>query len=468
MKSKIYILSFTLSLLSLSNLVLAQYSVISNFSGGSSGINPFGTLISDGTYLYGTTNQGGKNLHGTVFKIKSDGSGYATILDFAGTTNGSSPWGSLYSDGTYLYGMTELGGTNDFGTIFKIKPDGTGYVKLLDFEESPSGAYPEGSLISDGTNLYGLTRLGGVHGSGVIFKIKYDGTGFTKLLDFEYSENGSNPWGTLVSDGTYLYGVTEFGGVNSIGTLFKIKTDGSDFSKLIDFAGEANGNSPRGTLTFDGTYLYGMTTYGGTNDMGTVFKIKPDGSSFVKLLDFAGTSNGAAPHGAVISDGTYLYGMTNEGGDTEGGVLFKLKLDGSGYSKLVDFSGTSNGSQPFGSLLLIGSTLYGMTYDGGSAGSGTIFKYQTSSVGIANVTNDYKVSIYPNPTDGKFTLQISEGNQDLKNEHLLIYNQIGQVVFSTKTSLKNASIDISNQPNGIYFLKIQTEKNTYTEKFFIK
>jgi hypothetical protein len=42
--------------------------------------------------------------------------------------------------------MTVTGGISDSGTVFKIKPDGTGYVKLLDFAGSLNGKWPEGSL----------------------------------------------------------------------------------------------------------------------------------------------------------------------------------------------------------------------------------------------------------------------------------------------------------------------------------
>src|SRR4051812_49788877 len=78
------------------------------------------------------------------------------LIDFAGTTNGSQPQGSLYFDGTYLYGMTYIGGSANWGTICKIKPDGTGYVKLLDFLHLTNGSNPTGALISDGTYLYGM------------------------------------------------------------------------------------------------------------------------------------------------------------------------------------------------------------------------------------------------------------------------------------------------------------------------
>ena len=56
---------------------------------------------------------------------------YTKLLDFSGTTNGELPQGSLISDGTFLYGMTSQGGTNDMGVIFKIKPDGTPNVIYL-------------------------------------------------------------------------------------------------------------------------------------------------------------------------------------------------------------------------------------------------------------------------------------------------------------------------------------------------
>src|SRR3989304_4196426 len=91
------------------------------------------------------------------FKIKPDGTGYAKLLDFADAANGNYPLGSLISDGTFLYGMTGGNGTNDLGTVFKIMPDGTGYAKLLDFADAANGSYPMGSLISDGTFLYGMT-----------------------------------------------------------------------------------------------------------------------------------------------------------------------------------------------------------------------------------------------------------------------------------------------------------------------
>src|SRR3989304_3511297 len=92
---------------------------------------------------------------------------------------------------------------------------------------------------------------------------------YTKLLDFD-STNGSYPGEDLFYDGTFLYGMTVQGGSNDMGIVFKIKPDGTGYVKLLDFAGIANGSSPQGSLIFDGIFLYGMTKYGGINDMGII------------------------------------------------------------------------------------------------------------------------------------------------------------------------------------------------------
>src|SRR5947207_2650223 len=134
----------------------------------------------------------------------------------------------------------------------------------------------------------------------------------------------------------------------------------AQYTKLFDFAANANGGNPHGDLISDGTYLYGMAVDGGTYSSGTLFKITPNGSGFIKLMDFTG-SNGSKPLGSLISDGTFLYGMSFGGGSYGTGTLFKIRTDGSGYLKLLDFAGSTNGSYPEGSLIYDGTFLYGMT-----------------------------------------------------------------------------------------------------------
>ncbi len=368
------------------------------------GATPYGSLISDGPFLYGMTSQGGLSDFGTIFKIKSDGTEYTRLLDFNGTTNGGIPFGSLIADGSSLYGMTFYGGSGNKGTIFKIMPDGTGYTKYLDFDFNTSGANPKGSLVSDGTFLYGMTTQGGTNFSGTIFKMKTDGTGFDKLVDSSDNASGPSSEGTLLIDEATLYGVKSTGGHGGLGTVFKINNDGSSFSRIVNF--EISGNTPTGSLLSDGTFLFGMTSVGGANSYGTIFKIKPDGADFEKLLDFDGDGNGGNPYGSLISDGIFLYGMTNSGGTNNLGTVFKIKPDGTEYLKLLDLDLASSGGNPNGSLFWYDSFLYGMASNGGSNSFGTIFKVKPDGTEFTKFHDfDYSNGAYPNESlisDGMF------------------------------------------------------------------
>ncbi len=444
----------------------AQFTKLLDFAGTSNGNAPSGDLYFDGTFLYGTTTSGGTNNIGTIFKIMPDGTGYVKLLDFAGTTNGSSPFGSLISDGTFLYGMTKLGGSQSMGVVFKIKTDGTGYTKLLDFTFAANGSNPLGSLFSDGIFLYGTTYGGGANSFGTIFKIKPDGTNFSKLLDFADDQNGKYPQGSLMSDGTYLYGTTTGGGTNNMGVVFKIKKDGTGYAKLIDFTGMSNGSTPLSSLLFDGMYLYGSTAFGGSGSSGTIFKVKPDGTGYVKLHDFIGFPNGANPWGTLIMEGTYLYGMTRNNG-AYNGTIFKIMPDGTGYVDLYDFTDINNGAFPQGSLTFNGLSFFGTAYTGGVNSDGTIFKYDMIT-GIDDISNNSSITIYPNPTNGNFTIRI-DGEHAVKPE-LEIYNTVGEKIYSNSKVHTQASneINLSEFSKGIYFAKVYDNEKVYVRKIIVE
>lgn len=457
------LLLFFVFFLCICNNSFAQYTKLLDFDGPTKGGYPYGSLYNDGTFLYGMTSTGGSAGLGTLFKIKPDGTGFVKLLDFAGTTNGSSPYGNLISDGTFLYGMTVNGGTNNLGTIFKIMPDGTGYVKLLDFAGSANGSNPWGSLITDGTFLYGTTFGGGSSSMGTVFKIKFDGTGYAKLLDFAGSSNGRNPRGSLFFDGTYLYGLTSVGGSDNFGTLFKILPSGTGYVKLLNFDSITNGRNPMGSLISDGTYLYGMTSGSGTSSstsFGTIFKIKPDGTAYSRLLEFDGAAKGRYPYGSLVSDGTYLYGMSYNGGVDNFGTLFKIMPDGTGFAKLMDFNVT-NGQIPWGSLITVGTSLYGMTAGGGTALSGVLFKYGISTLSTSKNQLQNNLKIYPNPSNGNFNIEIDE---NLMGAKATVYNLLGQKIkdFELKTSTTNQFLN-----KGIYLLEIEKDGNKTTKKLIV-
>jgi len=472
------IILYALLLLALPTISFGQYTKLLDFGGSINGSTPCGSLIYDGTYLYGMTTQGGyTHTYGNIYKVLPNGGGYTDLYGFSFKPNGSHPQGSLYYDGNYLYGMTNDGGSSTYctfgcGAIFKISPSGTGYTNLNNFGVS-YGLYPNGNLISDGTYLYGMAPNGGsgacagYPGCGIIFKILPNGTGFDTLKVFN-SATGLNPLGSLIYDGTYLYGMTKNGGTNDSGVVFKIKPDGSSFDTLLNFNG-INGAIPYGSLIFDGIYLYGMTYGGGANHLGAIFKIMPNGTGYVKLLDFAGVTNGSNPYGDLVSDGTCLYGTTTRGGTQDRGILFKIMPDGTGYDTLHVFGKGTDGKSPDnGALLLVSGCLYGATAVGGSNNEGTIFSYCLTGAGMNQLAdNSRQLSVYPNPANEIINLTISQFYNSAMNT-IRIYNMMGECVKQVLINGNQISINIADFNAGVYFIKVTDTNGMMVTKKMIK
>jgi uncharacterized repeat protein (TIGR03803 family) len=97
------------------------------------------------------------------------------------------------------------------GAIFAIAVEG-GAPRILASFDGSNGAQPWGNLILGGSNLYGLTSVGGAHNKGTVFRFPVGGPKLTTLASFDGS-NGADPWGglTLSPDGSTLYGTTRRG-----------------------------------------------------------------------------------------------------------------------------------------------------------------------------------------------------------------------------------------------------------------
>jgi uncharacterized repeat protein (TIGR03803 family) len=352
-----------------------SFTVIHSFSGGADGANPTTDVQFDNLGdLYGTTTQGGASNAGTVYKIAPDGT--ETVLhSFEGGAKGASPWGGVTIDARTgdLYGTTWGDDIYYDGTsiLYRLQRDGTFNV-LHVFDDVNDGYGPIGTLIRcPGGTYCGVAQSGAVGGEcGTIFK--YGGGKFAVLHTFDpYTPpDGCYPSGRLIEDRAgNLYGVTEYGGANNNGTIYRLAFDGT-FTVLYSFTGGDDGLNPVGGLARDRDgNLYGTTQGPQYPACGTVFVLSPNGA-LTTLHSFAGVPDGCVPKGDVVKIGNHLYVTTIAGGGANNGAVIKLSLDGT-ETILHSFAGVADGGEPWAALTehTMGGKrlLYSTTYDGGQS-----------------------------------------------------------------------------------------------------
>jgi uncharacterized repeat protein (TIGR03803 family) len=259
-------------------------------------------------------------------------------------------------------------------------------------------------LILEGKTLFGMTSGGGLSSVGNIFSIDTDGSNYKDLYDFT-NPSGIEPAGSLIlnASGTKLFGMTESGGSNSKGTAFTIDTGGTNFKVLWNFGGASNnGASPVGALTLVGHQLYGMTVDGGINSDGNIFSIDTNGSNYKDRWNFdgGGDTNGSNPWGELLLSGRVFLGMTARGGVNTAGNIFRIDTDGTRYHDIWNFNPILNGGTPYGDVTLSGVVLYGMAsvgghYDDGVVFADTLISVKTTDTNIScNGSNDGHATVY--------------------------------------------------------------------------
>jgi uncharacterized repeat protein (TIGR03803 family) len=262
---------------------------------------------------------------------------------------------------------------------------------------------PHARLTLSGDTLYGTTAGSSYYGSGNVFKLNTNGSDYTVLKSFDGGSEGGSPQAEVVLSGTTLHGTAAAGGSVGCGTLYKLNTSGSNFTVLKDFDG-SEGYAPWAGLVLAGDTLYGTTAAGGSLGYGTVFKVNTNGSGHTVLKEFDGYTEGGSPQSTLALSGATLYGTTYSGGSYNLGTVFKLNTDGSGFAVLREFTGPEGG-HPGGQLVLADSRLYGTTAEGGTLNAGVVFSVTLQpSLRIQLAPSNTAVLAWPHPSDG-FSLE---------------------------------------------------------------
>ena len=362
-----------------------RFKILHMVSGGvSSGV----TLDGKGN-IFGTTTGGGTFNKGTIFELTPGAHGWtlSIVHNFDGYDGGGGNGGLVFDGAGNLYGTSPAGGAYNGGSVFEMTSGTSGWTfsDLYDFCQQyhcPDGGGPHAGVIFDECgNLYGTTVAGGTSGAGTAFELLRgaDSDSWSEKVLYSFGSkpyDGNNPYDTPVFDKAgNLNGVTYYGGSDQLGTVFKLRRGSSGWKErlLREFDG-LDGALASSSVVFGGSGdLYGTTVAGGSHDSGVVFKLTPQPNGRWKeivLYEFPKPENGRFPSSGVIFDKAgNLYGTTSGGGNplcTGGcGVVYKLAPGAGGkwkYSLLHKFTGR-DGGYPDGVVLDGKGNLYGPAYN---------------------------------------------------------------------------------------------------------
>ncbi|MGB9257600.1 MAG: choice-of-anchor tandem repeat GloVer-containing protein [Candidatus Korobacteraceae bacterium] len=334
------------------------FTPIYSFRGGNDGAFPYaGVTIGPDGNLYGTTSSGGLGAPecpggcGTVYKLtppanichSTSCSWSETVLyNFYQAGVGlSTPWaGVIFDAAGNMYGTTTEGGAGGCpspgcGAVYKLTRTGVSWTATIiySFTGYSDGAVPYAGLVMNSAgDLYGASFYSGglYQGYGAIFELINSGGNWSErtLYDFQGGNDGGNPEGGLIIDaaGNLYGGTSEANGNYLTGVAFELSPSGSNwtYSVLASFNGSIVAN-----LSLDSAGdLYGTTLFGGAHGFGSVFKLSNSGGGWTPtdLHDFSNQNHdGFGPWCNVAIDVSgNLFGTTNGGGTTGGGIIWEI------------------------------------------------------------------------------------------------------------------------------------------------
>jgi len=363
--------------------------------------------------IYGTTNLGGANHQGVLYKYTATAN-IVPIINF-GIPGGpqknvqppENPIGDLlYASNGMIYGISAWGGSGYEGTVYVYNPEADTLGIVMNFDWQTGSAVGGLTQISSGT-IYGVMSPGYINSYGTFFKYNPSTNTSNFFHSLTQTEGGNLAIGfTLHSDGK-LYIATNSDAAHGNGAILQLDPSNNDAVTKKFNLDSISGYHLYGSLaSASNAKLYGLAYDGGTGGVGTIFEFDPVQDTVVVLYNFssskAGSADGYHPKTSPTMFNGKLYGVTKYGGANDQGVLFEYNLTTSQYTKLMDFDSTTTGANPLGKLSL-GSDgwFYGSCYAGGAYKLGTFFKYHPLNHTFVKL-KDFNNALGKRPLTGGF------------------------------------------------------------------
>lgn len=342
--------------------------------------------------LYGVSQDGGLNNGGSIYRTNIFNTAYSIRHNFS---NGSQPVGELVqypltSSGN-MYGVTLYGGTLNQGTIYRINSTGGGHQILHNFSGQTygDGANPNASLLIVNDTIYGTTLNGGTNNRGVIFSLTLSGT-YTILHHFT-GTTSILARSELILDSNILYGNDSTGVLGAAkNTIFSYNLGTSQFNSY-NYGTTLTFTYGGGLTKGSNGLFYGTSFNGGISGNGVLYTCSTINNAGI----FYQNPNISPTYGKLMeAPNGYLYGVTYYGGLGSNGQIYKIDLQGNNFEIIFNNFSVTGGTSPSGVLFHSGGYLYGTTSANGVSNKGSIFKIATEDC-CEEYTIDLSLGIKP-------------------------------------------------------------------------
>jgi uncharacterized repeat protein (TIGR03803 family) len=257
-------------------------------------------------------------------------------------------------------------------------PEQSGNFSIIHDFDGNDGALPEGVAIDRAGNLYGQALSNS--GNGTIYKLTQRASAWilTTVYNFLGGASGSSPQGVMVGPHDNLYGAAQGGLQNCsngyCGLIFDLRPGPTACvtamcnwmeTPIYNFTGPTDAAGGGALVSDEAGNLYGVSASGGAQQQGAVFQLTPTigGWSENLLYSFTGGNDGGFPTTVIVGNDGHLYGMTENGGASGGGVVFQLTRSGNGWTESVLYNIPAAeyiGSNPHSLIQDSSGNLYGI------------------------------------------------------------------------------------------------------------
>ncbi|MFI5129056.1 MAG: choice-of-anchor tandem repeat GloVer-containing protein [Chitinophagales bacterium] len=453
------------------------YAVLHQFT-DAQGFEPSGKLLeaSDGK-LYGGCRQGGPAGLGSIYRINKNGTFFEIIYDYTITPMAYSPVGDLIEGpGGSLYGVNFW----PYGSVFKVDKNGNNYMDLRVFAPGDlTNPYTGVRLIRN--YLYGTCGYGGAGNYGAIYRIKTDGSGYQVLHEFNDITDGNLPVGTpLLASNGKLFGTTAYGGSDFNGYIYRIDTTGANFTVIRDLSSADGGNPWMSMIQASDGLIYGGSQTGGTTG-GTIFRFDTTGGGFIVVRNLEYETEGAGVSSLLDLNGNFTLPVeliSFKADKQNQTVLLTWKTAQEQNSDRFEIERSSNGTEfnTKGSVAAAGNT-------------NSITNYSFKDIDPMNGINYYRLKqvdkdgsftysrtvtvsfdagknliVFPNPVSDRLYIRLPQQN---RYATIRILDASGKMVLQRNIgSSATAEVNVDGLPKGWYILQLIGDNKL--EKSFLK